>query len=178
MPHFPTEWLRRTWDKLVQRIRRSGGSVDAALPVAAPVPDLPPDDPGEISALFRPAEGGRARLTVEVFDAEPRIGGHVRLRLRMRNLGTEDLPFGSLTLFWWAGQTRDAVPLARQPALALPSTPPGGTAAFETRLPVPAKQETIVTILMEPTGGDGMPWAADGALLVLERRILAATEAA
>ena len=178
MPHFPTEWLRRTWDRLVARILRARAQGELPLPVAEEEPDLPPDDLGEVSALFRPQEGGRVRLTVEAFDAEPRVGGQVRLRLRMRNVGKDELPFGSLTLVWWEGESRDAPPLARQPALALPGTPPGGTAAFETRLPVPAKTEMAVTILLEASGGDGSAWAPEGGELVLARRVLAGVEAA
>lgn len=178
MPHFPTEWLRRTWDRLVARILRATAQPELPLPAVEPEPELPPDDLGEISALFRPRDGGRARLTVEAFDAEPRIDGQVRLRLRLRNVGRDELPFGSLSLLWWEGDSRDGPPLARQPALALPGTPAGGTAAFETRLPVPAKAEMAVTILLEPTGGDGVAWEAEGGQLVLGRRVLAAVEAA
>ena len=178
MPHFPTEWLRRTWDRLVARIKRAGAQGELPLPAVEPEPELPPDDLGEISALFRPQDGGRVRLTVEAFDAEPRLGGQVRLRLRLRNVGKDELPFGSLTLLWWDGQGQEGTPIARQPALALPGTPPGGTSAFETRLPVPATSATTVTILLEPSGGDGTGWVVEGSPLVLERRVLEAADPA
>lgn len=177
MALFPIAWLHRTWAALARFFARP---TEAAAPAATPAPiemqepAAPEHVDGEATAIFRAPGGGRARVTVESFEAEPRSGGLARLRVRLTNIGKEDLPYGQVTLVWWGSAGREGAPLARQPALALPSTLVGGTAAFETRLPVPQAAIAQVFVLVEPAGGDAVAWAAEEAVLLLERQVLAA----